>query len=243
MRAIVSSLAILACAMPLAAADIDEDLQLARDLDYEPYVNLRLGYGFAPVPTTYHYTYEPIVPGPATDQIDHYSTDTLPAYSLGLIGGSNAPVGWVLGIEGVLVNGKQRFRDTVVNGAVTPRNPGTPDSLYRSYGANVLAGIECNFRQRYRLELLGFAGGGRVRLNQLTFALDQNQEGSGWYSTMGVRAGLYATIRRFVVGMCVDYATSEIHDVTVAWLGGNSYYFPTTWSGLGGRIELGYRLQ
>lgn len=231
-RVLLSSLLVL----PLAALELDE---------LSNYVDMRLGYGTAPLKKNKQYMMdtEPASPLGEVDSTDFTSTDHAPTYSLGVVSGSKTTFGPAFGLEFVHTNGWQKAVARNLGGAVQNADGSTPDLHWRSSVLNLLVGIDSCWNQHLHGELLAFVGGGRARFDTWNNTMTYTREGGGWQSEMGVRAATYYTFTRFQVGVSADWGTYEVHDGYTAGENAHFNLTKTTWNGYSARLEVGFRLQ
>lgn len=235
MRAI-PAFAALALALPLSGLELD---------DTSAYVDMRLGVGIAPLPKNHPGRVDLLPPNPpgSIETIERTSTEQAPAFSVSFVGGSRDPVGLALGIEFVHVNGWQQSTGRNFGGVEQPANGGTPNLHWRSSGANLMGGIEASAGRHLHAEFLGFVGGSRVRFDTFNGAMSYTVDAGGWQAQAGVRAGVYWTFKRAQIGLTVDYAQYWLNDASAGWDDARSIFKEMKWSGIGGRFEIGYRLQ
>jgi hypothetical protein len=224
----------------LATASAAEDYWLEEEL---PFVDIRLGYGMTPKPDSYDVdvSIDPAFGGGYVSWTDSVDSDSAPALSYSVVGGTIDPVGMLFGAELVCAIDSQEFSGRTMNGAAMA-NPADPTSLqYRTLGGNIMLGGGLALSRNLHAELLGVLGIGALDLDFADGPRTDHVDGSGWYWNTGVRGGLYYTYRKFVIGALVEWTTMD-YKAEANWADAVTTVDDTN-AGVGWRIEIGYHIQ
>lgn len=236
MRSLSSAFVMIMCGGQMAAAEFNID-----DVT-DPFVDVRIGVGVMSIPTEYTgvVVYDPPTPPPDDYINDTYSASRSKTVSFGLVGGWLNPLGPVLGLE--LVSGMTSRTIDARTGTIPTPVPAEPvRTQLRTFGPNLLAGFGYAPLENLHIEVLGVLGGGGLRRQQPNVPMTEAAASTGWYWDAGLRGGVYFNTRHFVIGGCLDATYIRMHDDSY-WLGGTIAMDGKDF-GVGGRLEIGYRIQ
>jgi hypothetical protein len=231
-----TAVASLLCIASVSAA---EDFWLEEEL---PFVDIRLGYGFAPKPDSYNVdvAFDPLFGGGYVTLTDTVDSDSATTLSYSIVGGTIDPLGVLFGAEAVYAFDSQEFVSRTLAG-VPVATPADPTSLqYQTIGGNLLCGAGLALGRNVHIELLGVLGIGAMDLDFANGASTNNTDGEGWFWNAGVRGGIYFTYRRFVIGGLVEWSSME-YKAEANWADSVTTVEDTI-TGVGGRIEIGYHI-
>jgi hypothetical protein len=216
----------------LASVNAAEDFWLDERL---PFVDIRLGYGLTPRPSTFDVDVT-LLNGATGTYSYEVEGDSANALSYTIIGGRLEPAGLLIGIE--LVHVFDSLSVQSVSGVPAPAD--SSSLQYRSIGGNLLLGAGWAVTRNLHFEALGLLGAGAMDMDTGNGNGINQNDGEGWSWTAGVRGGAYLTLGRVVLGAAIEWTKTEI-DVEANWANGNTRVTEST-SGVGGRIEIGYHI-
>ncbi len=235
-RTAVASLLLVA-----TACAAEDDYWLEEDLSF---VDIRLGIGLVPKPDTYDVDVALIpvgaFPGGTIYWTDTVDSDRAKQLSYSIVGGTLAPLGMLFGGELVYTWDNQTFEGRTIDGVQQPL-PGYTTSLqYHTFGGNFLTGAGLALTRNVHLELLGVIGLGALTAEFADGDMNDYNRGNGWYWNAGLRGGIYATWRRFVLGAAVEWTFME-YNADAVWLDADTNINDSV-AGVGGRLEIGYHI-
>jgi hypothetical protein len=119
-------LPLLALASAAACGHAASDSSLDFIDPYEPFAQMRLGFGFTPIPTEYPTTAEftPVAGGGSLDFTDHYDSEVATSLRYGIVGGWLDPFGAVFGAELVYSHASRNLTGREVGGTMLAPAPG-----------------------------------------------------------------------------------------------------------------------
>jgi hypothetical protein len=205
-----------------------------------PFLDVRLGYGWAPTPDRYEIRHATGTGDVA--QVATVADDPAHAISLGWVGGKLAPIGPVGGIEMNLTTVSQHL-DGFSDGGVAVALPGNqPELGYQSYGGTLLGGLGLRLARNLHVEALGTLGGGWIDMEFPNDSATGTIDGGGTYWSYGARVGAYLAIDVFVIGV-VGIWSETSYEADANWDDGSNTATEGEFDGFGVRLEIGARIQ